>query len=430
MTMKKKLFKRVHWNLTFLFTGIASLILVSLSVAYLITSEKALEENYHLSFLRESDTIFSNLEHQNTITNSWLSTITNNTGYIIAIYDNDKLLSYAETTLSENQKTMTGEVLSISRKKLPSSPEYDSKQANFYYEGKNGITYYANTARIKHPTSYLEAVILSSPQTLEKQLSGQRTHFVLIVLAGILFFFFFSFYYTGKLLEPIQESQKKQNAFIAASSHEFRTPLAVILSSVEAFHHAEPDMQEQFLQIIEKEGRRLSALVNDMLFLAKADNHTWSFSMKKTEPDTLLLNSYEEFLQIAKNNDIKLYIDLPETDIAVCVCDAERIAQVLAILLSNAISYGKKGGYIKLSICFSPSSVSFVVEDNGRGISDEAKSHIFDRFYRENSARNEQNHFGLGLCIAKEIIELHSGDITVSDTPGGGTTFTVTLPYL
>lgn len=120
--MKTKLFKQVRFKLTFLFTGIAGLILISLSAAWLYTSEQALKNNHYLSFLRESDTIFSNLEKQNTISYSLLSTVANNKNLFIAIYDNDKLLSFAETTLSEEQKALTAEVLTAARKQLSSLP--------------------------------------------------------------------------------------------------------------------------------------------------------------------------------------------------------------------------------------------------------------------------------------------------------------------
>lgn len=427
--MKTKLFKQVRFKLTFLFTGIAGLILISLSAAWLYTSEQALKNNHYLSFLRESDTIFSNLEKQNTISYSLLSTVANNKNLFIAIYDNDKLLSFAETTLSEEQKALTAEVLTAARKQLSSLPvsEHAWSHTDFSYEGNDGRTWYTNTARIKYSSSFLDAVIIFSPQTLEKQVSSQRIYFILINLAGILFFLLFSFFYVGRLLIPIQKNQKKQNDFIAAASHELRTPVAVILASVSAIRQAD-HRTEHFLQMIEKEGRRLSALVNDMLFLAGSDSQTRSPALKKTEPDTLLLNSFEEFLEIAKKKHIKLSIELPETEIPKLTCDPEHISQVIGILLSNAVSYGKNGGTIKLSLLVSASSLSFVVRDDGPGIPDEAKPYLFDRFYRADPSRNEEDHFGLGLCIAKEIIDLHHGHITVSDTPGGGATFTITLP--
>lgn len=431
-TKKYPLFQRVHRNLTILFTAITSLILISMSVGHLYISEKELKDNGYLSFLNESNTIFSNMEHQTTITGSWLSTLSANNHFLMAVYDNDNMLSHTEKTLTNDQKQMVTDVLAEGKKILPpslsSSTAYTSDRADFYYSDDDGTTYYTNIARIKNSSAYLYMVILSSTRPLERQLYRQRFFFFLINLAGILLLFLFSHFYTKKLLLPIQENQEKQTGFIATASHEFRTPLAVMHSCLDAFRQANPEVKEQFLQTMEKENRRLSSLVNDMLILTQTSGRSLSVNMSETELDTLLLNSYEEFLPLAKEKGLRLFIELPEQIIPACLCDAGRLSQVLGILISNAVSYCNKNGYIKLALSTSHSRFFLTVEDNGIGISDTAKPHIFERFYREDSSRNKQEHFGLGLCIAKEIIDFHHGHITVSDTPGGGTTFTISLP--
>lgn len=429
---KRNLFRRVHWNLTIVFASIAGLILIFMSAIYLFMSEKELKDNRYLSFLNESDTVFSNLEHQDMLTYNWLSSVGNKKDFLFAIYDNGKLLSHAETALSKEQKHMVSDVLSIASQKLSpsvSAPEGSSDRIYFDYDGSDGNTYYTNVLRIKNASSFLYAVILYSTRTLEQKLLRQRLYFCLIDISGLMLLLTFSFFYTKKLLSPIKENAEKQDAFIAAASHELRTPLAVILASLKAFRQTDQhELKEQFLSTIEKEGRQMSSLIDDMLALSKANSQNWSFQMKETELDTLLLNSYEQFLPLAREKEITLFIDIPDTGIPICICDSGRLSQALGNLISNAISYGKYGGYIKLAIRHSFSHILLTVEDNGAGISDEAKAHIFDRFYREDFSRNDHEHFGLGLCIAKEIIELHHGSITVSDTEGGGTTFTISLP--
>lgn len=93
----------------------------------------------------------------------------------------------------------------------------------------------------------------------------------------------------------------------------------------------------------------MSVLVNDMLTLAGADSHTWSFHMEPAELDTLLLDSYEAFLPLAAKKEISLSVSLPEETLPACRCDAARISQLLAALLSNAITYGNTGGSVQLS---------------------------------------------------------------------------------
>ncbi|MDE7185007.1 MAG: ATP-binding protein, partial [Lachnospiraceae bacterium] len=120
-------------------------------------------------------------------------------------------------------------------------------------------------------------------------------------------------------------------------------------------------------------------------------------------------------------------VSLPEDPLPDCMCDSERIIQVLTIFLHNAVSYTPEGGKICLSTDYLNKHFEIKISDTGVGISDEEKSKIFDRFYRSEKARSDKNHFGLGLAIAYDIITAHHGNIRVTDTPGGGTTFVIVL---
>lgn len=101
--------------------------------------------------------------------------------------------------------------------------------------------------------------------------------------------------------------------------------------------------------------------------------------------------------------------------------------QVLSILLDNAVSYTPPGGAISLSLKLEPDKVLLGVSDNGDGISDEEKEAVFDRFYRCDKSHKDKSHFGLGLCIAHEIVRMHKGKLWIEDTPGGGATFIVSI---
>ena len=425
------MYKKIHKHLTFLFTGITSLILVVMSVSYLYMSEKESKKNSFLTFSGEMNTIISNLEQQNTITYEWLSKVCGNGKYLISVYDNGIPLSYTSNVLSEETLSLMDEIMENcidTIRTLPSPNTFSSSHKEFPYASKEGSHYYVCYVKIRHTSGNLTAIILFSTKELLHQILISRTRFLVINLIGILLLFLFSWHYTKQLLSPIQKSQEQQAAFIAAASHELRTPLSVILSSLSALKCAPPSKQKHFLHTIETESSRMSRLVTDMLTLARSDNHTWSFHKKETELDTILLNAYETFESVACEKQISLCIALPEEMLPLCFCDQERISQVLGILISNAITYGKTGGYTKLSLTYQNGSFYFQITDNGIGISKEAKEHIFDRFYRADPSRSKREHFGLGLCIAKEIIDAHHGSIQVSDTPGGGTTFTVRLP--
>jgi signal transduction histidine kinase len=176
------------------------------------------------------------------------------------------------------------------------------------------------------------------------------------------------------------------------------------------------------------EGYQMSRLIDDMLVLANADNNTWNIQKNDVELDTLVLEIFEAFWPLAKEKDISLFVHLPEASLPRCRCDKQRIGQVLSILLHNAISYGKKDNHVNLSLKKNLTHFILTVTDNGTGIADKDKPYVFDRFYRADSSRSTKEHFGLGLSIAKEIVDAHSGTIRIEDTPGGGATFTVLLP--
>ena len=111
-----------------------------------------------------------------------------------------------------------------------------------------------------------------------------------------------------------------------------------------------------------------------------------------------------------------------------CLCDSQRIEQTVIILLDNALSYTPSGQSITLNLYYSHKKYYLQVIDSGKGIPDSEKDKIFDRFYQVNSSHSHKEHFGLGLSIAREICRKHGGKISVSDTLGGGSTFTLSLP--
>ena len=124
---------------------------------------------------------------------------------------------------------------------------------------------------------------------------------------------------------------------------------------------------------------------------------------------------------------MSLSLDLTEDNYTPILCDPIRMEQVLAILLNNAISYSSSPNSIELSLKQVGKKVRFQVIDHGIGIPKDQHDKVFKRFYRADASRHETNHFGLGLSIAKEIINAHNGSIRINDTPGGGTTVSVWL---
>ena len=150
-----------------------------------------------------------------------------------------------------------------------------------------------------------------------------------------------------------------------------------------------------------------------MLALANADNKSWSILKSPCELDTLILDTYEKYEPLLREKKISIEAVLPEEVLSPCKCDSSRISQVLGILLDNSASYVPAGGKVWIGVEEKEKYFKLYVKDNGPGIPDERKESVFLRFYRADSSRKDKQHFGLGLCIAKEIVTLHHGSIKV-----------------
>lgn len=186
--------------------------------------------------------------------------------------------------------------------------------------------------------------------------------------------------------------------------------------------------------MIAREGAQMSGMLEQLLTLSRADSHGLTLQITKTDLQTLLLETYENFLPLAADSGHLLSIRLPEAELPLCDCDQGRIRQVCHILLHNALSHTPAGSTILFFIAEGSyeKEMTVGVQDNGGGIPDGEKEKIFDRFYRINpdssSVRQEKGHHGLGLAVAKEIVSAHRGTLTVSDAPGKGALFLLTLP--
>ena len=166
-----------------------------------------------------------------------------------------------------------------------------------------------------------------------------RLLFLLAVLVAIFALAVFSWFFTRRMIRPLEQSRKEQNAFIAAASHELRSPLAVIQSSLSAISHASEEKADQFIAISLKECKRMTRLIQDMLSLSRSDNHTWVMNMAPCEVDTLLLETYEKYEIPAHEKGLSFSVQLPEEDLPSCILDKAKISQILSILIENALSY-------------------------------------------------------------------------------------------
>lgn len=427
------MFQKAYYKLNLLCILLMTLILTVMTLIYLFVSEQSLMNNVEATFKNDMNVIINNVELRDIYTKEWLNAIESNGKYTIWILDNNIPLWISNPSKNSMKKNLFDEAIQFYVDRYTIMDDHSQTIIYpYHYSFHSSITnqeYYAYFNRFLSDDKPLDIFVLYSKEQTNHQILRQRIIFLLIDLFAIIFLSRFAFIFTKRILQPIEQNQQEQIRFVAAASHELRTPIAVILSSLNACKKADSIEKEGFLSTIESESYRMSKLVNDMLLLAKADNHTWNLQKSPVSLDTVLLNAYEAFTSMAQEKQLSMHITLPDEVVADCCCDEDRITQVITILIHNAISYTQNGGTINLSLYITEKYAVISVMDNGPGIPDSEKEKIFERFYRIDNARSKKDHFGLGLCIASEIIHAHQGKIQIKDTPGGGSTFLCKIPF-
>jgi len=261
--------------------------------------------------------------------------------------------------------------------------------------------------------------------------------FLLITLAVIgvvtlALAFYASLFIANKAMQPIQSSWQRQKDFVADASHELRTPLAVIQTNVELVRGNEEETvgsQAHWLENIQLETKRLTKLVDDLLFLARADSDQQLMDMKVFPLHTALLEAVNPFKPLAESKQIKLEASL-DAEIML-YGDENRLKQVVIILVDNALKHTPGGGQIGVRLRDVNNLIQISVWDTGEGVEPEHTDKIFERFYRVDKARSrDEDGSGLGLSIAEWIVKSHEGSIQVLSSPGQGCTFIVNIPRI
>ncbi len=448
------MFRKAHFLFTLLCAGTTTAIMIFMSLLYLQVSENSLYKNHFASFRNDISTIASSLEQSTYISMQWLAGLEARNAYLIFVTDNDKPFLYntlktgASGTKGSNDTGSSNDLfgqylLSESLQAYDMMFESEtviSYSSNYFgihhdeYEftsPSTGEHYYSSLIDIERGQTHSRILILNPLAGLQAQITHQRLLFLLLDLLAALAFSVFSWFFTGRLLRPLQQNHENQMQFIASASHELRTPLSAILATNECCITATPQEQAGFFQTIRKEGRRMNTLIDDLLTLAHSDSGRFLIEKKEVELDTLCTNAYEAFEPLCRQKKLTLSLTLPDVPLPRLSCDPDRIAQVLSILLHNAVSYTPENGFVSLSLtCRQDRKNLFeiTVSDTGVGIPDSDKKRIFSRFYRAEKSRSTKGHFGLGLSIAYEIISAHHGRISVQDNLPCGSVFVVRLP--
>ena len=229
------------------------------------------------------------------------------------------------------------------------------------------------------------------------------------------------------MMERLEKAFKKQNEFISDVSHELKTPISVIsgyTGLLERWGKDDKETCEKSIKAIKEETDNMSSLVNKLLLLTKTDTGNFHINKVRINLQELINEVIEETRLIEKNrkiissNNEKVFIN----------ADIGNIKEVLRILVDNAIHYTNENGLIDIFTTKENEKIYINVKDNGIGIAQNEQEKIFERFYRVDKSRNkETGGNGLGLSIAKSIIEANGGKISVSSEKEKGSTFTIAI---
>ena len=311
--------------------------------------------------------------------------------------------------------------------------EFDTKKMDKIYELTLDNKYHYKVLNFVFKRDFAEDRYIQLLINIDSEKYLVTNYFRIIsltVTVGIVLSIFASYILSKKTLKPLRDNMVKQMEFVQNVSHELRTPLTIIQAKQEIL------LQEPNSKIIDKsediiltlnETKRLSKLIKDLMLLSRADSDGMKLQKENINIDEFIKEIISPYKEIAEMQEKNIVLNLDyKADIDV---DTNKFYQLMIILLDNAIKYTETNDSIEVKTYLKDNKFVLEVADTGIGISDEGMTRIFERFYREDKARNrETGGSGLGLSIASSIVTAHGGTIKVSHNNPKGSIFIVRLP--
>ena len=235
----------------------------------------------------------------------------------------------------------------------------------------------------------------------------------------------------NQMAASLEQAEELRRNLVADVAHELRTPLTVIQGNLQALLDGVYPLEQAEIATIYDETRLLSRLVADLRELAQAEAGQLKLELQPAELTPLLQQTVDGFAPFARDQQVSLQLDLAGR-LPPAMADADRTAQVLRNLISNALRHAQAGSWVRVSAAPAGDSLRIIVADNGPGIAPEALPHGCDRFWTRSAAtparQGEASGSGLGLAIARRLVEAQGGQIGVTSQAGRGTEFWFTLP--
>lgn len=233
----------------------------------------------------------------------------------------------------------------------------------------------------------------------------------------------------GRAVRPARDSFERQRVFIADASHELKTPLTLIRADAEVLRRSLERNDDQLLaDDILSEVDRMNAILSDLLLVARLDAGKLDLKREVFDLSQTILKVAERFRSRAEAGGVAL--ETPGEDRLLALGDDARTEQVLAVLVDNALTYTPPGGTVSVLARRTGAEAEATVRDAGAGIAEDHLPHVFERFYRADSARTPGSGggTGLGLAIARDLARAQGGDLCAGNAPGGGASFRLSLP--
>ena len=336
-----------------------------------------------------------------------------------------------------------GKLLAFSPNQPPSLPKTLNRTLWQTFRAANGIRYHQFTTILHSAHAHHQANKLSTHpswgylqigRTLESvDAETRRIQWILAIgfPVALILVVFSGWWLSGLAMQPIYQSYQQQQQFTANAAHELRSPLASLLATVEAILHLstsnQPDVSVM-LQTVERQGRRLSHLITDLLLLTSLEQNSGTKLFQPCCLNDLVDDLTEEYLELATATDTQLISQISDAEIYV-LGNESQLYRLVSNLIANAIQYTPPGGFVTIHLESYDRTALITVKDTGIGIASSEQTRIFERFYRVDSDRSRKTGgTGLGLAIAQAIVQAHQGTITVTSELAKGSMFSVHLP--
>lgn len=433
--------KKFQYRLTLLFAMSTSLILTIIFLVvwvYQGNLYKAQTENLFHNYLLE---LSNKLESDTRFSDAWLAGLEADNRLIIHITENDFPLFFPGSWTPDTDRKLLIEKAEAQAARLLSGftlpiPSGSMKKTDvFTVQGEKNDTYQAVGLKLSNNNTTKQLILLQDITFLRIEKIRQGIFFLLLDIAGFAALFLTGHIILGYAMRPMAKYQQQQTDFIQAASHELRSPLSVIQTSASVIEE-DSSQAASMSRLIRQECSRAGKLIHDLLLLASSDSNTVLRERKPVEADALLLRLFESFEPVCREKGISLLLHMPEDLLPPVLSDSACLYQLLTILLENAIAYGippsgeKQVIHLDAALSESGRHLLLSVRDQGPGIPDNQKEEVFGRFYRGDPSRSQKDHFGLGLSIASQLSRTLKAPLFLTDSKGGGATFTVKLKII